>query len=292
MGHSLQALVLPLSASERIQSHAAPTHPVRITASLLLVPVTDELYDFLVRGDVSADLHDDVFAKFHPALQTFAAAISGAEPYAYIETEYFGGTGVQAAAAWREGETLYAPQSAPIGPINEVLRILGVVSSRHLDEFEAAGLSRHRHLEEWLEEPRFGEAARPAPLPKKIRRLAFGQPQPVPAMLLDALRQVIAQVEGIADAYVVRCSMNGQLAENVLVVIIDANVTRERVKTDLSSKLRLLLATHEHLDVLQFHPDELPHDVARAGLKVAPTPRTRWAKLRAWLRSTELKLSR
>ncbi len=37
-------------------------------------------------------------------------------------------------------------------PISQALRRLGIRRGRHFDEFEAAGLSRHRHVEGWLAE--------------------------------------------------------------------------------------------------------------------------------------------
>jgi hypothetical protein len=69
---------------------------------------------------------------------------------AYIETEYFGGTGTQAAAVWEGGKIILAPRRADIGPINDALRLLGVTRTPTQDEFDVAGLRRHRRTEDWL----------------------------------------------------------------------------------------------------------------------------------------------
>jgi hypothetical protein len=69
----------------------------------------------------------------------------------YFETEYFGGNGAQGAAVFREGELIFGPQSGSFGPINQALAVVGVrVVPPASDEFETAGLHRHRHTEDWL----------------------------------------------------------------------------------------------------------------------------------------------
>jgi hypothetical protein len=69
---------------------------------------------------------------------------------AYIETEYFGGHGAQAASVWESGRTIYGPTNAAWGPINDALRLLGVARTPTDDEFTVAGLPRCRRNEDWL----------------------------------------------------------------------------------------------------------------------------------------------
>jgi hypothetical protein len=71
---------------------------------------------------------------------------------AYVETEYFGGDGVQAAAVWEGGAIAFGPRQADAGPINEALRLLGVERTTAQDEFDTVGLGRHRRNEGWIEE--------------------------------------------------------------------------------------------------------------------------------------------
>lgn len=77
----------------------------------------------------------------------FARALVGDQPYAIIETEYFGGVGEQAAAVYRAGRELMPPSVAEFGPINAALRLLGIVQGEHADEFNAVGLQRHRRFD-------------------------------------------------------------------------------------------------------------------------------------------------
>ena len=81
----------------------------------------------------------------------WAKQISKLTPIAYVEAEYFGGTGGQSSIVWDKAEVKLGPISGEIGPINQALRLLGakVLSAR--DEFEAVGLNRKRHMEDWIE---------------------------------------------------------------------------------------------------------------------------------------------
>ena len=68
----------------------------------------------------------------------------------YFETEYFGGMGTQGAAVFRDGELVFGPQAAELGPINNALAVLGVRTvPPAVDEFETVGLQRHRSVEDW-----------------------------------------------------------------------------------------------------------------------------------------------
>jgi hypothetical protein len=152
MGHALQALLfLQTRALERLPAAA---HRVELPQSIVLVPWTDELFDRLVMERGAAGDEGGVFQLFHPAMLELGREASGGHPFAYIETEYFGGQGAQAAAAWHGATCMVPPRSAAIGPINEALRALRVVANRGSDEFDTIGLSRHRHTEDWLPAPR------------------------------------------------------------------------------------------------------------------------------------------
>jgi hypothetical protein len=70
----------------------------------------------------------------------------------YFETEYFGGTGGQGAAVFRDGKLVFGPEWADIGPINSALKKLGVTAAPpFIDEFDTVGLGQFRTTEDWLE---------------------------------------------------------------------------------------------------------------------------------------------
>jgi hypothetical protein len=81
---------------------------------------------------------------------------------AYIEAEFFGGAGMQAAFVWEEGRMAFGPEISG-GAINAALRQLGIqdeaTATLHglplmpgKDPFDMTGLGRHRSVEGWLKE--------------------------------------------------------------------------------------------------------------------------------------------
>lgn len=284
MTHTLQALLLP--ATSNLERLPAVAHPVRLNRDLLLVLVTDELFDLVAANHPLSSEFGDIFWKFHPALLDLGREVAGAKSFGYIETDYFGGAGTQAGGAWCGEECVIAPRKAAVGPINEVLRSLGVVARRELDEFDSVGLSRHRRMEDWLEEPR-DEPDSPAGRDSQTRkadRLQFACPaEPMPELMVELLEQVVAQVNGIVEAFVPECSINEELPAKVLIVGIAENVAIPVVMDHLLPKIRLLLAPGEQLDVIPFRFSMLPEEaripaclVFRQSHKITDRP---WWKL-------------
>ncbi len=86
------------------------------------------------------------------------AARSAHGPLAYVEADFFGGTGSQYTQVWDGGKSALGPllmneadEPPPDGsPISRALRHLGVVAAGS-DEFDAVGLGRQRETEDWVE---------------------------------------------------------------------------------------------------------------------------------------------
>jgi hypothetical protein len=112
----------------------------------------------LIEGDnESSEL--PYFRELTKGLQNWAVSESLFYPIAYVETEYFGGDGEQAAAVWEAGQITFGPlrtrtpeDTSPLldGAINQALRMLGVVRVEAIDEFAALGLGRYRNNEDWI----------------------------------------------------------------------------------------------------------------------------------------------
>ena len=152
MGHAIQAFITAGTREQRALLDAAGAPIVRLSG-LVLVPATDELFDHLRGGGEPPEQGTlEPFWKLSPGLARFAESLSMHSPVAYVETDYLGGPGDQAAAVWSRGALVMPPRRAEGGPINEALRLLGVERAGHHDEFDALGLGRHRSLESWLEE--------------------------------------------------------------------------------------------------------------------------------------------
>jgi len=125
-----------------------------------LVLVTPAVLDRL--GGGAGNTFGTTFWYLSAGVEALARRVSHAGPIAYLEAEMFGGTGTQATVVWLNGEVWLGPAttqfgwpppdraSSPRWAFNQALRQLGVARGAAFDEFEAAGLGRHRHTEDWL----------------------------------------------------------------------------------------------------------------------------------------------
>ena len=68
--------------------------------------------------------------------------------FVYVEAEFFGGAGHQSAVGFTDGATVFGPLAAR-DAINQALRFLGVTPTGKQDEFDTAGLFRHRSTDAW-----------------------------------------------------------------------------------------------------------------------------------------------
>jgi hypothetical protein len=131
---------------------------------LALVPITEEAAQALSPGDRSiiSLLADQPLPA---ALTELLRRTSREGSIAYVEADFFGGIGRQAAVLWEHGEIALGPLVDPEpkklfrrrrvskGAFNQVLRRMGVwVAPGQLDEFATVGLGRHRATEEWLDD--------------------------------------------------------------------------------------------------------------------------------------------
>ncbi|GGN43002.1 hypothetical protein GCM10010842_29970 [Deinococcus daejeonensis] len=122
---------------------------VTLNQGIRLIPLPDDVLDALPAAPTS-DLETKTLTHLTAPLAALITHLSQAERVAYVEADYFGGTGTQVAAVWDGGRLIWGPEQGKIGPINHALRLLGVRRVPGQDEFEAAGLNRHRHLDDWL----------------------------------------------------------------------------------------------------------------------------------------------
>lgn len=128
---------------------------VPLAQDLSLLPMTDVLFDAVA---VAGAPGLDGFWKAPAGFGRVLAACSATGPVAYVEAEYFGGTGTQSAQVWDAEKVVLGPlhlgereSSAAAGtPISQALRRLGTTKGDHADEFDAAGLGRHRRTDDWL----------------------------------------------------------------------------------------------------------------------------------------------
>lgn len=154
MGYELDAVIgSPAAVRTAVAPWPAATI-VPLGSDLALVPLTGDLSGSIAVGE--SPVHG--FRTLLPRLAESLATASHTAPVAYVEAEYFGGVGTQHAALWSGGRLTLGPltlgenEPRPEAgtPLSRILAALGVPRTGHQDEFDTAGLDRHRHTEDWL----------------------------------------------------------------------------------------------------------------------------------------------
>jgi hypothetical protein len=149
MAYTLEAFVLKSAAASEAVKAFPSAVVVPLDQDLSLIPLTDA-FSVALEAHYGAGLEiefDDLSPLLGSGVQ-WAAAASAAGPVAFLEAEFFGGQGSQAAIGWQAGRITFGPSEANHA-INEALRWLGVTPAESLDEFDTVRLGRFRATEEW-----------------------------------------------------------------------------------------------------------------------------------------------
>src|SRR5262245_25520132 len=120
MGYYLQAII---GKQQTLAQHASEFQRARVVPlaqGIAIIPLTDDLYDEIADGGGV-----ERFEKLSPGVEEWTQRISVVAPVAYIEAEFFGGTGGQSAVAWSNGSRVLGPVHAE-DAINQTLRFFGV----------------------------------------------------------------------------------------------------------------------------------------------------------------------
>ncbi|QAY78153.1 hypothetical protein [Sphingosinicella sp. BN140058] len=152
MGHNISAVIGGAEAVARVVEAARSPEPTPLPGGLLIAPLGHEQIDRLTCLRPGARI--DGFKSLSEGLERAVSAATGAGRLAYVETNYFGSTGSQAACVFSQGKLVF--QSAlPVSraavsrtdPINVALRMIGVEAEIGKDEFDTLGLDRFRDHE-------------------------------------------------------------------------------------------------------------------------------------------------
>lgn len=146
MGYTLEAVIGTGGAVRALVGRWPVAVGVPVAQGLVLVPMSDELFDAVGAGA------DEALGFFKLPAGLLPGPGGGA--LGYVEAEFFGGVGEQRAALWAEGELVLGPvtedDAQGRSPISQVLARLGAVPDGNADEFDSVGLGRHRHTGDWL----------------------------------------------------------------------------------------------------------------------------------------------
>jgi hypothetical protein len=125
---------------------------VELNGGFILLPIGDALYDEILAKSPELQMTEDPYPKFGflpQFLVNWFVELSFTCELGYIEADYAGGAGMQSSIAWKNGELSFPPNHDK-DAIDQMLKQLGVLRTKGLDEFEVVGLARHRRMEDWL----------------------------------------------------------------------------------------------------------------------------------------------
>lgn len=135
---------------------------IALAQGFAMLPLNEALSGYDI--DASSSENFEEFYNLTPHVLGLGKMLSIEQPVAYVETEYWGGDGTQAAIVWHEGRTVFRPhtgllswrrkgvQNLPTGcgAISLALNRMGVIVNEEHDEFDALGLGRFRSNEDWI----------------------------------------------------------------------------------------------------------------------------------------------
>ena len=158
MSHQIQGFIAAAESLRRAAVELPGAQVIPLSLGFSFLPVTEQL-----AGDLEPAPFEHL-ERLTTRLNAWAEKVSITIPVAYVETDYFGGEGCQAAMVWVEGRKVFGPfrtsdlwkdgkfMPTPLleGAINQAVRFIGVKRGSVRDEFDALGLGKHRSNDSWL----------------------------------------------------------------------------------------------------------------------------------------------
>jgi len=173
VGHSVRLIIGTPAAIQRFVAAWPQTNAVPLQGNWSAAPVNDDLYDAIEAAAHAADREPSFDMAPRGLAEAMAAITAGVVALAYVETEYFGGTGDQSGGAWIGGEARCAARGH--GSINSALHAIGVADAEGMDAFDTIGLGRRRSMDDYAP----SRAIPAAPRPDDARSSAAGAGLPL-----------------------------------------------------------------------------------------------------------------
>ena len=156
MGHSVQLVIGKDPAIGRFLKAWPMARAVALNGGWIAIPMDNVLYELIQAATPTATKPEGLEVS-PPGLEAaLIAATKEGGGLAYVETDYFGGSGTQSAEAFVDGrQVVEARRSRGAGgSINSALRMIGVVKADDMDEFDTIGLGERRSMTDYEpEEP-------------------------------------------------------------------------------------------------------------------------------------------
>lgn len=151
MGHCIRAIIGTHEAVQKIAGDWVYAKEIELPQGLGMIFCTIKLLENIEElmessGEAADEPNIPELEFFDASVKELMETYSFRTKLAYVETDYFGGTGTQAGLLYENGKPAAAPQSGE-GTINALLRELGVWRKPDKDEFEMLELGKYRHME-------------------------------------------------------------------------------------------------------------------------------------------------
>ena len=164
MSHYVQIIIAENSIIDSIEADWVHGNKLNLSQGFSLIPMITQLFDDINELDNTGKSDSfDEFEFLSSSIEGLLKSKSYKSKVAYVETEYFGGTGVQCGilfenqkikigplrteTIWDERSNSYRQIPEGKGAINTVLKELGVSDFNAKDEFDSLGLGNFRSNE-------------------------------------------------------------------------------------------------------------------------------------------------
>jgi len=161
MAHHIQCIIGDKQIMTLVANKFNQTQLIDLKDGISVIPLTEELIIELNDDQhIKNKLAHEEFEKLYGAVDSLLREHSHKQIIGYIETEYFGGSGIQNAISYLNGKILKGPLQTetkwdeisgkyidvPSGEraINAVLKDMGIKNTKNLDSFDQIGLGRYR----------------------------------------------------------------------------------------------------------------------------------------------------
>ncbi len=155
MTHSVQLVIGSADSVAAFLRDWPGSRSVELAGGWHAVPVDDALFQQIEMSSREARRPEELDSS-PPGLEAaMEVATRGGGALAYVETDYWGGSGGQSAVAYVDGRVAVHPyrSKGAGGPINSALRAIGVARGAD-DEFDTIGLGERRTMTDYeLEGP-------------------------------------------------------------------------------------------------------------------------------------------
>ena len=151
MGHCIHVIVAPRATADRFSDQWPELPRLDRDNGFSHFAVDAELIDAKISPDKTPTETGDEFMLLTNGFRRQLQALSCGGELAYVETEYWAGTGGQGALVCRDGHEIMPPTWRQSGTINDALKMIGVPRGSFVDLFAATGLADIRSNDDLLD---------------------------------------------------------------------------------------------------------------------------------------------